>query len=312
MSSLNKSKKRGSIKNKEDLTKRIPRPFGLTLALIRYRQSPLVQDKEDLIRIKERVIEQWTSNNNMINERIYTLDQLATYLNMNPTMIIKHMWKTLRKLGKVFDQGTLDEKARVLWSVSLFKILEIGSEHAQQVQILKTAQGGVYKPFVSSTLNQALGNWNQSQTGIHNLLKMLLDKNPTNILIQNYLPNGQPNNATENMPLGHKNITTTEALKLINSNQKSMLEDTNLADQIGNPNELPDVNPRTQNVSLITQPKTLIHANPAHHAGTQSDTNPTDNPTLFPSNPLPNPIKPTHQERREIKEQIMDEDEFKA
>ena len=152
------------------------------------------------------------------------------------------------------------------------------------------SQGGEYKPFISATVNQALANLNSTQTGIHSLLKMLTEKQSTNIILNQY--------NTSNTQEVH--ITSEEALAMINGNKPSMLADPLLADEqilkYQKAGLLPDINARTQDASEWSKPKHFT--NPLLTSSTES------------------PAKPTHHDRRERSENVIDivedEDEFKA
>lgn len=298
-----KRKNKGDLKDREKLQGiRIPRPMGLTLQL-----SQSHKKQEELLNIKIRVIEQWTTGGMRLNERTYSLEQISQYLNMQPSIVMKYMWKSMNKMGNIFNTKDSNEQARVIFSYCLKLGLEISSEMANQVQILSRSQAGQYKPFLSSAVNQALANWNSSQSPLLALLKTLTDKQQTNILINNQI---QQNT--------HQHVTSDEAIKIINSKVPSMLEDPIMAsNKIATYAEslsLPDLNPNTQNIALITKPKLLsdtlipqsqanrmaIHTSQSIHPNAS---NPLPNPSSHPntqgtqiSNPISN--KGTHSDKR--------------
>lgn len=268
----NKHKRnKGTIKNKESLTKRVPRPLGLTLALSEYHQKSINNQEANqaLLSIKIRLIEQWTTNGMRLNERIYTLQQISQYLNLPPSIVMKYTWKAMAKMGKVLNYEDHVGITRDLFSNCLFLGTESHALAAQQVSILMRSQGDKYKPFISGSVNQAIGNLIQSQNPLQSLLKLLMEKQELNPLV-----------GTQNNTL-HLHVTQSEAMKIINSKQPSMLENPIMADQVLAGVSLPDISPRTQDIKEISRPK-----------------------LLNPSQPL------THENRREVYEKLEDEDQF--
>lgn len=251
---------------------RIPRPLGLTLSLRTYHKT---KDLNTLNKIKERVIEQWIGNDMMYNDRIYNIQEMSGYLNMPSTMIMKGVHKVMEKMGRLIPKDQTEGITRALFSKAIILGSEIQSLHARQVRILFDAQGDNYKPFVSGAVNQALANWNSTQTAPLALLRMLTEKQSVNIF----------NPTFTNPTQSGTQLTAEMAMKLIHENQQSMLEDSGLADKSVRIDGLPDINPRSQNVGLITQPKLLEVPNPIHPAHPQ-----------------------THEDRRERQEFIKDED----
>lgn len=152
---------------------------------------------------------------------------------------------SMKKLGKVWDKADAAEVARALFSVCLQKNSEILSESQSQYEILKASQAGRYQPFISTTVNQALTNMISATTPIHNLLKVITEKQPINIIYQHQI---NPNQHTEL-------ITSERAMELVKEAGPSMLNDPLLAasqvEQYRLANLLPDVNARTQDLRGI-------------------------------------------------------------
>lgn len=248
---------------KEDI--RIPRPLGLTLNLIQARKQ-----EKNLDEVRRVVVEQWTSSGMKLNGKNYSVEQLASYLATDPDYIMENMWKAMRKVGKLIDSKDAGEIARDLFSWAFKNGLEITALTRQQTDTLLRSQGDKYVPFLSSAVNQSLGNLNATQSSILSLIKVLTDKQETNILINN-----------NNLTTTNQFLTNAAALKLIDADQKSMLELPEMADIKVSITELPDIDPNTQNLADITKLK-----------------------VFEPTNPMPNPI--THSNRREVKEHILD------
>ena len=291
MTKKRKQRKRGTLENKENLTFRVPRPLGLTLQMrLHHKQQG---NEEELKRIKIRLIEQWTSGNMMLNERIYTVEQLSQYLNESPSMINKYMWKAMGKIGKIIEKKDAGEIAREIFGTALKKSTEISALIASQAAILMKSQGGKYVPFVSSSVNQALANLNATQAPILALLKVITDKQEVNLIVNQ-----------NNQTVINQHITAEEALKIANGTTKSLLEDDKMVDQkaleFSQYGTLPDTNPRTQNTQFLSLPKL--------EKGTESHINPLPI-TTHPEVHNPSPI-PSHEDRRQAFEEVMDEEDF--
>lgn len=235
--------------------RRIPRPLGIT-ARIQSASKNKETYQDELKLIQKSIVETWTSAGMRLNDRTVTMEQLKNFTGLTDKAIDKYMWGAMNKMGKVMERKEIGQIAREVFGMAFKKSLEIGAQIQDQVAILSARQGSQYVPFLTSALNQALANLNQSQTPLHNLLRMLTDKADVNIL--NYT--NINNNGASTVFLNHE-----AAMKLIQENQQSMLEDPHLAtaqiEKYKSAGLLPDINARTQNVAELTKPK--IFLNPA-------------------------------------------------
>lgn len=242
--SQNPNKKKKTI-NKEHLTNRVPRPLGLTLQLRTINKQE--NNGEELRRIKIALIEQWTSGNMMLNEKIYTVEQMSSYLNMSIAEINKYMWKAMGKIGKLLEKKEAGEIARDLFGWGLKKNMEIHALLAYQAKLMLGSQHDEYKPFISQTVNQALSNLNASQASTLGLIKVLTDKHDTNIIIN------------QNMQSTNQSLTIESAMKLLSVDQNGIEESEESINQKAlsfSPfPTIPDTNPRTQDIRFLTTPK---------------------------------------------------------
>jgi hypothetical protein len=249
---------------------RFPRPLGITLKAmegygtrISHILNPLPHPKQKnnikpivteeqynktKQRIKYDIIEHWTQQGMSLNKQSYTLNQLSIYLNMEIELIMKYSNIAMKKISKwIGDEQGMQDKARVLFFQSLKMGLENISLNRAQVDLLMASQGAEYKPFISSTVNQALANHTGALAPLLNLIKVLENK-PSG---GNTIFNTQINNLTKNTQY----ITTDEALSLIRKNAESMADNPSLADteiaKLGLESSLPDVNARTQDLTAI-------------------------------------------------------------
>lgn len=262
---------------------RVPRPFGTTLALIQYHQKqnkdngkePIQNTntntntniEEELLMIKKRVIDQWSSNGMVLNNKVMSMNDMVQYMNLPESVIYKYMWKAMGKLGKVFNFDKGNDIARAIFGMVAKKSFESSALLEEQAKILMRAQGGEYKPYISQTVNQALMSLNNAQAPMIQLLKMLTEKTTTNIFIGTPVVNPEESLA----------LNTDGAIKLIHENSQSMLDEPRLALPHITSQTLPDINPRTQDVGLITQYKPPIPTNPIHPAAVHPMPNPKSN-----------------------------------
>lgn len=255
--------------------KRIPRNLGLTITLKEYHklgsqirflksQSPTQNKKnrmeirelkikriEIIRRVRKDIIKEWINNNQTYNNIHYNTTTIAKYLNMNEDIVMKYMWDTLKRQGKVLGMMGNEESSRALGPQILKKILEGSAISAHQVSLLLNSQGDTYKPFLSSTVNQAITNLNSSHTPLLKLFELMTPKGTT--LVQNNITNHPESPA--------QYLTTETAIKLINKSLPSMLEAPEMADEAikSLPESIPNLHPRTQDLSVILLPK---HLNP--------------------------------------------------
>lgn len=285
-------------KDKKQIQKgilRIPRPRGLTLLSQSLNKNKETKDNQALqLILKKQILKQWVAQGMQLNGIVYSIDEMGIYLGLPTEYITNQCFEAMRQVGNLWIGEKGEENARAIFSQSLIKGLEIQALSHHQVQILMASQGGEYRPFISATVNQALANLNSTQAGIHSLLKMLTEKQSTNIILNQY--------NTSNTQEVH--ITSEEALAMINGNKPSMLADPLLADEqilkYQKAGLLPDINARTQDASEWSKPKHFT--NPLLTTGTPS--------------PSESPTKSSHHDRRERSENVIDivedEDEFKA
>ncbi len=256
---------------KEQNKRRLPRPIGTTMMaiegygtqlsdiLIKPRSHSKQTNKSkspqpiDLTnkqlrqtnqQIKYYIIEQWTHGAMRLNNQLYTINQLAQYLNMDIIHIQQYMQIAMRKIGKwLGDEANMAEKARAIFFQAVNLVSENVSLSRDQVELLKVSQSGHYKPFISSTLNQALANHTTAIRPFLDLIKVLEPKQTGNMIFDN---------RTVNITKSQQFITTEEAIKMINANTQSMADNPSLADAyIGTQSPLPDVGARTQDLKAI-------------------------------------------------------------
>lgn len=173
-------------KDKQHKAHRIPRPLGLTL-LAQQTRNTTQSLSPDII---QRIISYSLSHSLQLNNKQLTIETLAIYLNMPKTTIMKAYIEYQDKMAKVMI-GNKDKLQGALLFLGLNKILEDKARIDNQARILETSQGGVYKAFISSSVNEALGLNMQATKAIVDLYKTLNSNqgNTNSIQIQNNISN---------------------------------------------------------------------------------------------------------------------------
>lgn len=191
---------------------RIPRPLGVT---IQCRSLTTSADKQnEILKIKNHILNQYFLNNQTINNIPITIDQVAKYLQLTYMYIIKFMYKRLGYMQGMTDKDDGSE-TDILLSVLKNEIFKKALNHSQiadnQVSTMLKSQKNGYKPFISSTVNQAISNTFAADKSLMEFYR-LLDKGT---------PNAAPNNSLHfHVPNPKSDILTTEsALALMAQNQ---------------------------------------------------------------------------------------------
>lgn len=248
---------------------RIPRPTGITTLSLQLQKT---QDPQEYKKRKNHIIrvitEQWTNTNMQLNNKLCSINELATYLNTNESTITKYMYKAMEKVGNFFDGDKGKEFTRVLFANSLKKSLEFQALTVGQAEMLIKDQDGHYTPFLSSEVNRSITNVLNSQKPVLDLLSLLMDTKSSNTILNLNIQNNHTNEL---------HVTNEQALRIINKEAPSMLNDPHLADaQVEKyrlAGLLPDVNARSQDLTAIG----------IRHKGNKVPE--------IPSNPIPNPAK---------------------
>ena len=177
--------------NKEQTTSRIPRPLGLTLISQSYQTQKSEKAKE---RIINHILTSYINQGFLFNGMACNLNELHALTNIPMHTIIRGLNKGALGLQAITNPEAIEETYRALQSLAIFMALEDRGHMAEQALILKASQGGEYKAFISSTLNQALKNQMDAGQNIMRMATMLQAPASNNMAI-NITNNQQNNNA---------------------------------------------------------------------------------------------------------------------
>lgn len=229
----------------QDTHIRYPRPLGFT-----YLNQTLKKTKEGT--------EEWNKLRNLqinqciklyVNEGMHwmgkqiPINQLAIYLNIEPNTLLILMNKEVERISNFFDGNEGKRLARVTFLQGLKKSLEICALTEHQTKILLAQQGTEYVPFLTSEVNRSLANLINAQKPTHDLLKMLTEKQITNILI---------NLDKQSETSGIHYLSPDEARVIIAESGPSLLGNPSaIAAKESELGQLPDVLARNQDLSTI-------------------------------------------------------------
>ena len=199
------------------ITRRFPRPMGMTALAVEYQKQP-TQDAFD--NLNRYLINQWFMNNGNICGVPYDINSLIIIFGINRDMLDEYMRDNI--IGsKIWTQDNGEDILQGLMSMQVAWAMEDRMDAAQQVSILRNAQGNKYVPFVSAELNKSLKLKQESSTSLQTLVRGLFGGSSTNIFnIQNNQQNTQVNTisieeARELIAETQKNIPKAEEAKLL-------------------------------------------------------------------------------------------------
>jgi hypothetical protein len=269
-------------KVKDNKLKRVPRPFGITL--LAQQANHLKQNiNPDLL---ERIIQYMLSTNIQVKGKKLTISTLADYLNVSNTKIMKAYLEYNSKMSKVM-LGTGDRIKGALDFLGLEKILEHQALVSQQLQLLQASQGSSYKPYISSSVNEALKLNLDGIKGMVDISKALSGHNPyqngLNFQQNNYLnPNlSQTNPAMKAIGINEAlNIIHEQGLGTISYNPNDYLHLRKAHDLDSQPEVLAtkQAMSNTDGMTLLEGPKTKSN----HHESRRSIEENIDEETFLP------------------------------
>lgn len=184
------------------ITRRFPRPMGLTPMSLEYQKD---HNPETLSKLMKYFISQWFLGSGAICGVSYDINSLASRFNVDPAYIKEYMRDNITG-SRIWTRENQEELINGLLGESLMWAMEDRMEVVQQVNLLKASQGGKYTPFVSAELNKALKLRMDATTSLQNAIRNLTGGNTTNIFAQF----NQQNNVSQEQA-----ITIEEARELI-------------------------------------------------------------------------------------------------
>ena len=222
-----------------DNKQRLSRPLGFT---------NLKQTNTNKQSHNRFIVLHYINNNNTICGQYLTTEQLSFLLNITPYQLSNIYYKLIKQLGihfKAKDGGKHTLEALLAGSQKMAMTIQ-GRIH-EQLGLMLTSQGDTYKAFVTSEYHKLL------QLGINSskhlgetammLAKYLYPEGPTNVT-QIHIQN----NGIQQGPQGNQAINITEALRLLDAHNPSLLPAGELDSDVSpiDLGEVPEVDARKQ------------------------------------------------------------------
>jgi hypothetical protein len=156
--------------------KRVPRPQGTTIqckmAFHTQSQSPTY----NLTTIRRNLLNQYFINNQTINGRYMTIDEVAYYLGMSGLEVVRTMNKVVGYMAGISENTGLEDLKGVIRAISfgLVKNALNGTQLAQRQALnLYNLQGGRYVPYLTGEANRAIANLSGADSNQRETLKLL-------------------------------------------------------------------------------------------------------------------------------------------
>jgi len=186
--------------------KRQARPMGITEIGHMYNKG--IVTKEEL---EDKLIEHYIRTGFMFNGRSMSIEQFCIHTKIDPDRVFHQVTERGKDRFGMVDQEEQGDHLRALLGIAISGALSDRSAALQQLNILQSAQGQTYKPFVSGEVNKALKLTMESTQGILQIAKSLGGTQGLNVVINN----NQGDSNTQ-----HNYLTSDKALELMGDKDK--------------------------------------------------------------------------------------------
>lgn len=194
---MRKKSKPNQAKQKNNILRQ-PRPLGLTLLAQQTRNQPITNQ------LISQILNYILSTNIEVRGKRLNLHNLSIYLNISLNQVMKAYLDYQGQLSRVMLGNVENVKGALLFS-AMEKNLENEAYCHDQLRLLQASQGGTYKAFISSSVNDAIGLKMQSSKALMDMYKMLNPSGPSIAIQHNH-----------NQPVGAiKSVGQTEALQIL-------------------------------------------------------------------------------------------------
>ena len=176
---------------KQPYIQRLPRPFGVTQAMVLVHKSD-EQNRPTLIkRANDFMVQSWLLSNGSICGKSYSISELARFLECEVSDIQLFMKDKLLST-RIWDKEVQEQMVESLLGQTVMWTLEDRMDVQSQLDLLKTSQNGKYTAFISSEVNKALKLKLDSTAAMQGLMRALSGNNTVNIF-NNPVQNNQTN-----------------------------------------------------------------------------------------------------------------------
>lgn len=218
---------------------RIPRPLGVTLQAQSLNTS--ANKQEELKKIKDHILNLYFINNQTVNNKPLTIDEVSSYLQLDTMYIIRYLYKRMGYMQGMGPDSDLEDTAqslRVIKNWAIKKSLNHSQTADLQLGTMLKSQGGKYKPYISGEVNRAISGALAADKNLLDLYRTL-DQSHRAASPNHYLvPGSNPQSESDA-------LTPEKAIKLMNTEQPMrLLTEPQLKDQLKeqyNIDDLPEV-----------------------------------------------------------------------
>lgn len=206
---------------------RYPRPSGLTMMGRDFNESLNFEEKTKLkTQLVRSLIASYVQNGYTILGKPTTLPELAQFLQVTTKRLLKEISRYSATLASISSPEEIKTTAQAIFGLLLNNAMQDRGQVQNQLNLMLTAQGGVYKPFISSEVNNTLRLLIESNRPMSELLRNMLHS--TNIQVNTQINNGKVEGETVK-----EDFTTHEAIQLLSERYpKSLLELPEAQDQL--------------------------------------------------------------------------------
>lgn len=193
---------------KRDTAIRIPRPLGVTAILQEYHKT---KNQDTLIQAKQYIIQQWLISNGKFSGMVLNLNDLASFLKVDPEMIRLQMRDTFLQT-KLWNKELQESLLESLVGQQIVWAMEDRMEVDNQVGVLRDSQGRHYTPFVTAELNKAIGMKISTTNTLAGIIRSLSGGGSVNIFNQTNTQNN----------IAAVGVTVQEAIEIIQSESRAL------------------------------------------------------------------------------------------
>jgi hypothetical protein len=162
--------------------KRVPRPKNITFTSINYNKT---LDNTIYKKLIYHLIVEYITKGFTINQKQISIHQMSLHYNIPLDLINQMVNQITKETGDLILGSDLVSAHRNALSVSLNSIFDTKGHITEQVALLLRSQGGTYKPYISSTVNQALKMMLDSDKNMMEWADKMMPKNSeiTNLIL---------------------------------------------------------------------------------------------------------------------------------
>lgn len=169
---------------------RFPRPLGTTALAIQYQCN---KTDENRLALLNYVIHNWILSNGKFGNTPMDISTLSRTLKIDLEYIQTYMRDQILN-SKIWQPELQQDLINGLLGQQLSWALEDRMEIIQQIEILKTSQGGHYSPFITAELNKALKLRLDTSASLQQVIRAFTGGSTTNIFNLHQQNNVQQNN----------------------------------------------------------------------------------------------------------------------